>query len=511
MASELAALERAIAAIAPLRSVDDINAHHAAFRAAAVALARQDEASRRATVAALDLPVPASGPARVFVLSWLAAVAGDSRYLVQIQQTLATTAFTHQQRHFFYWQVLTRHSHLPRRPELEPASMYAALLEQYRRSANVPAARIAPADRDRDCVVVITSQLLGVQHAPTADCLDYCRVLQAALGKRVILINTADMPWTLPLAYYEPMRFNRLEEYTALRRLTFKDQTFEFYQCEKPMPNLGELRAILETVRTRRPLFVFSLGHSNVAADLCSQFVTVATMPFGTDLPRAKSDAYILPRARRTADAAFMERWGIGAEQIIEAEYTFRLPERSASFTRARLGLPADAYVIAVVGNRLADEVTPAVAAQLADLLAAVPEAFVAFLGTFPNYEDVVRHSPALRERTRFLGYHQDVQAVYECCDAYFNPPRYGGGSSAAFALAMGLPVMTANGGDVANIAGPAFILDSPEAIRAAVARLAGDRGYRAEQSAAARARFAEISDRERMLTRILTGVEARL
>jgi len=498
MASELAALERAIAALAPLRSVDDINAHHAAFRAAAVALARQDEASRRATVAALDLPVPASGPARVFVLSWLAAVAGDSRYLVQIQQTLATTAFTHQQRHFFYWQVLTRHSHLPRRPELEPASMYAALLEQYRRSANVPAARIAPADRVRDCVVVITSQLLGVQHAPTADCLDYCRVLQAALGKRVILINTADMPWTLPLAYYEPMRFNRLEEYTALRRLTFKDQTFEFYQCEKPMPNLGELRAILETVRTRRPLFVFSLGHSNVAADLCSQFVTVATMPFGTDLPRAKSDAYILPRARRTADAAFMERWGIGAEQIIEAEYTFRLPERSASFTRGAAELARHSDDADFLTCTYGTPAHTAVAAQLADLLAAVPEAFVAFLGTFPNYEDVVRHSPALRERTRFLGYHQDVQAVYECCDAYFNPPRYGGGSSAAFALAMGLPVMTANGGDVANIAGPAFILDSPGAIRAAVARLAGDRGYRAEQSAAARARFAEINGERR-------------
>jgi glycosyltransferase involved in cell wall biosynthesis len=99
---------------------------------------------------------------------------------------------------------------------------------------------------------------------------------------------------------------------------------------------------------------------------------------------------------------------------------------------------------------------------------------------------------------------------VFACCDAYLNPPRYGGGSSAAFAMAMGLPVLTLATGDVANIAGERFIFHSFDDITQFVMRAVAVPAYRNEWSAMARARFAQISDREAMLATIMRGIAAR-
>jgi glycosyltransferase involved in cell wall biosynthesis len=508
---EIAQLEAAMRAVGALSGAEEASPYLPHFHAALAVLTQEaDLERRRRYLHFLEQFVPDAGLGRAFALSFLVAASGEVAYLRALRATVWQPGFTLEQRHFFYWQLLTRHSSIRGAPELEPAAVYSSLLKSYREALNVRPHWIGPADRNPDAIIVITNQLLGPAHAPTADCLDYCHVLQSRLKKKVLLINTADMPWTLQLPYYDPIRFNYAKEYAAIGELRFKGEAFEFYQCRKPMPNLEEIRAIVTTVRTRTPAFVLSLGHSNVAPDLCAPFVTVATMPFGTDLPRAKSNLFILPRKRRPDDADFMREWGVAEDQIIESEYTFALPERTASLTRTGLGLPENAYVIAVVGNRLDEEITTAVVADLLALLRAVPQAFLAFMGTFPRFARLTQEHPTLAARSVFLGHQKDVPAVYERCNAYLNPPRYGGGTSAAFALATGLPALTGNTGDVANIAGARFVFDSFRAITAFVERSVSDPDHRREWAAAATARYAEISDREGMLRGIIEGVTAK-
>jgi glycosyltransferase involved in cell wall biosynthesis len=318
------------------------------------------------------------------------------------------------------------------------------------------------------------------------------------------------MPWSMVLPYYDPARFNHEDSYARLSRLVIEDQKVEFYQCRQPMPNAMETDRIVRMVQTRRPSFVFSLGHSNLAADVCADVVTVASMPFGTNLPRARSSVYVLPRHLRSDDAPFMRDWRITPPQIIETDYTFRLPERSASFTRAELHVPAEAYAIVIVGNRLDQEITDDVATYLTSLAGTEPRAFFVFMGVFSRYGEVCERHPALRERSVFLGYQQDVVAVFECCDAFFNPPRYGGGSAAAYAQAAGLPVLTLPGGDVANSVGEPFVFDSYDAITAFVRRAAAEPNVGRALADVARARFAQISDREAMLRTIVDGAAAR-
>jgi hypothetical protein len=284
------------------------------------------------------------------------------------------------------------------------SEVYASLLGSFQRVLGITAGWIEPAARDAGSIVVITNQLLDARHQPSADCLDHCRVLQAQLGKKVLLINTADMPWTLELPYYDAIRFNHVEDYTKIGRLTAEGELIDFHQCRKPMPNLDETRAIVRTVVARKPAFVLSLGHSNIAADLCSEFLTVATRPFGTNLSRARSNLFILPRKRRPDDEPFMQEWRISETQIVEnAEYTYKLPLRTASLTRADLRLPPDAYAIAIAGNRLDDEITDAVAAELEELLDEVPEVFFAFMGRFPACARLALQHAVLGTRSVFL------------------------------------------------------------------------------------------------------------
>jgi glycosyltransferase involved in cell wall biosynthesis len=509
---EIARLSRAVRNISTLTDTNDIMQYVSPFQEAHAVLNAEADAVRRLEyLGAVQRILPAGGPGRVFVLSFLIAASEDAQYVRDLHDTLSRPEFTLEQRHFFYWQLLVRHSHARGAGAPLVSDVYASLLESFQKVLGITAGWIEPADRDADSIVVITNQLLDARHQPTADCLDYCRVLQTQLGKTVLLINTADMPWTLELPYYDAIRFNHVEEYTKIGRLTFEGELIDFHQCRKPMPNLDETRAIVRTVLARKPAFVLSLGHSNIAADLCAAFVTVATMPFGTNVSRARSNLFILPRKRRPDDEPFMQQWRIAATQIVEtAEYTYKLPARTSALTRADLGLPPDAYVIAVVGNRLDEEITDALAVELAGLLSEVPQAFLAFMGRFQGYPRLALQHAVLGTRSVFLGYQNDVLAVYECCDAYLNPPRYGGASSAAFALAMGLPVLTLNTGDTANSAGPRFVFDSFDEIKRFVARSLADPAHRSEWAAMARARFTEISDRGAMLRTIVEQVAGK-
>jgi glycosyltransferase involved in cell wall biosynthesis len=510
--AEIARLSRVVRAISTLTDTNAIMQHVASFREAHAVLKAERDADRRLEyLNAIQRLLPAAGLGRVFVLSFLIAASEDAQYLCELEETLSRPDFTPEQRHFFYWQLLVRHPHIRGAAAPLGSAVYASLLASLRDALGITAGWIEPANRDAGSIVVITNQLLDARHQPTADCLDYCHVLQTQLEKKVLLINTGDMPWTLELPYYDAIRFNHIEEYAKIGRLTFEGELIDFHQCRKPMPNLDETRAIVKTVLARKPAFVLSLGHSNVAADLCSEFLTVATMPFGTNLSRARSNLFILPRKRRPDDEGFMREWRITAAQIIEtAEYMYRLPARTASLTRADLGLPPDAYVIAIVGNRLDEEITDALAVELAGVLSDVPQAFLAFVGLFPGYSRLALQHAVLGTRSTFLGYQNDVLAVYECCDAYLNPPRYGGASSAAYALAMGLPVLTLNTGDTANSAGPRFVFDSFDEIKQFIARTLVDPVHRSEWAAMARARFTEISDRRAMLRTIVEQVAAK-
>jgi glycosyltransferase involved in cell wall biosynthesis len=508
---EIKKLSEISSSLSAPRSIDEVMQYLPHFKAAHAALDRVPDAGGKEELTLyLRNRMPDTGLGRVFFLSFLASVTRDRRYLRDLYECLGNDDFTPDQRYFFYWQLITWHSKTAGAPAPDPTAIYFEILDSYRKLLSVDCSWIDPRDREAGTIVVFTNQLLGIRHAPTADCLDYCYILQNRLKKRVALINTAIMPWSMLLPYYEPVLFNYQKEYCAGPRLEVRGAEFDFYQCRSPMPNLKETDLIVRKVLEIKPAFVLNLGHSNIAADLCAEYLTVATMPFGTNLPTSGGNLFILPRELRPEDDGLMSRLHIAREQVVETRYTFRLPERSSVLTREQLGLPRDAYVIAVVGNRLDEEMSGDFCTELSEFLCSTPQAYLAFMGIFQGYGRLAQEMRAIGRQSVYLGHQKDILAVYECCDAYLNPPRGGGGSSAAFALALGLPVFTRNCGDVANIVGPQFFIQSLNEVKEFIEKSLLGREYRGDWALKAKSRFAEISDREGMLLHIVRQVEER-
>ncbi len=264
--------------------------------------------------------------------------------------------------------------------------------------------------------------------------------------------------------------------------------------------NEEKVHAIVDAVETFDPDVIVSFGGSNVVADLFARTRPVVCLPTSSGLPPSLA-RLILGYSPEDSAAGWPDEV---KDRFRPFSFGWTLPGGGAPLVRGDFGLPdgEEGPVFAVVGNRLDQEAGPDFLARLDVLLDRLPTARVAFAGTVESLPERVA---ALRNAARIdrLGHVDDIRAFYRVVTAYLNPPRQGGGGSAAFALAEGLPVVTL-GGDVAGVAGPGFTVPDAAAFLERAVALAEDPSFHAQQAAAARARFAETGDRARSTERLM-------
>jgi len=106
----------------------------------------------------------------------------------------------------------------------------------------------------------------------------------------------------------------------------------------------------------------------------------------------------------------------------------------------------------------------------------------------------------------RFLHYSPDLVSVYKICDLYANPPRKGGGTSAAYCLAARVPVFSIRYGDVANILPDSFLMDSLDEMLVAIRGMLMSHDREAVKILAGYA-FSKISNRTVIMSTILKQV----
>lgn len=174
--------------------------------------------------------------------------------------------------------------------------------------------------------------------------------------------------------------------------------------------------------------------------------------------------------------------------------------DRSA--VRARLGLAPEAFVVLVVANLLPYK-------GHADLVRAVAQA----CGTLPRETVVLAagadrgEAPVLRQlaealgigaQFRWLGQRDDVADLMRAADLLVHPAHQEGSPNVVLeAMAAGLPVIATDAGGTAELLDDAGLLVppcAPDALAAALGRLAADAPLRAALSLKARARAADFS-----------------
>lgn len=330
---------------------------------------------------------------------------------------------------------------------------------------------IGKSQRNRDLVFVLTTQFLGIKHAPTKRALNFCKSLLRS-GKTVCLINCGVMPKKLEFQYYDGFSANFYDDYSTKNKIfnindgnnldnskldgnwiVYDGYTIAFHQIFDPF-SYNEVNSFLDLMENTYPNCVIAVGDQNPIAETVGTFLPVVTYPCGAFMPTTIFSIPSVPRKIEQEDLRIAKKFGPAEGVCIESEYVFQVTNKVGSIKRDNLGLSEDDVVFAVVGNRLEEELDDG----FFELLVAINETITSskFLligsisGSFKLPRDLL-HCVVL------LGQQDDVLAIYDVCDFYLNPTRSGGGLSAVEALSRGVPVITKKFGDVYYAAGEDF------------------------------------------------------
>lgn len=360
--------------------------------------------------------------------------------------------------------------------------------------------RLPPLDIDS---VVIVNQFLTLQHAPTADAIDYARILRG-LGYRPLIVNTNELPEQTGLPLIDAFAANKRNDLTGFMTLDAHDESFPLFTPPAEMPSREGLALTVALVRAIDPCLCVSVGGFSLLQEELGAIAPSVIFPTSATLVPSRSCASVLFNDLSAADRILMAEHGIGTQSIFDGyRYSYRMPAvKAQAFERSQFGADAASFVIAIVGNRLDTEVDREFRTLLAAVHAQVPLAKFLFVGPLdPDVQNEIWTQ--LGDSTAFLPYANDLLGLYRICDLYLNPRRNGGGTSAAFALAAGIPAFSLNSGDVARILPQPFLFHDSGSLIAGIASLAATSDRLGIQDLA-RKSWAAISDRSALVADVL-------
>ncbi len=365
-------------------------------------------------------------------------------------------------------------------------------------------------ERNKDFVIVLTSQVLSLNHGPTKTLLDRCSILSEAMSKKVFIINTNSvLPEYGEINWFDQKTGNHIDEMNDFECLEWKGKKYGFFQCPREISQTDIIKNIIQIVKSEKPYFILSIGGEDMAADICAGLVPVLTVTLGPS-ERAQTRTTFQMTGHRIDDEdnEWLLRHGFETTHIIEGIFTSDFKPQLSTLARKDLGLPPDSFVCIVVGYRLDDEIDDTFLDVVREL--AGYRICTAFMGKLDRYEEIVKDDELLRDYTVNLGFQDDALAVYECCDIYINPKRLGGGTSVAEAMSKGLPAVTIDYGDVAIGAGDDFTVKDYCSMIDQILKLTKDNEYYAQMSQKAKERAAVLTDSQGEFVRIIHEMESR-
>lgn len=418
---------------------------------------------------------------------------------------------------FFLWEIKKQLQItaflMGKRPKIqEDFQLYQYMSQKMRSTLAMNYSKMPLSERDKDCIVFTTTQLLSVRHAPTKVILEFARILTSRLNKRVVFVNTLKM---MDKKACERIGLGTFGEYNYTPELngtnlyTYKEETFELHQLEISLDKIEEVRKLVEYIYRLHPLCVWNFGGVPTFANALQQFTTLIHTELNQGYPGVPSDIIVNYFAgspvENKVERTFIEEQGVKVHDIrIGLQY----PEFQGEMTRKDFDIPENAFCISLVGNRLPSECSEYFLHQIARVWENEPDIFVVFIGpTRVEFEEKVKREMGNITHIRFLGGQKKLQSAIGMMDIFVNPPRLGGGTGAILAMLEGKPIITLAGCDVASIVGDDFFCECVEKFPEEMLRYRRDLAYYEKQSKAAKEKSKEYVKTDEEHAQILQGV----
>lgn len=377
-------------------------------------------------------------------------------------------------------------------------------------------AKIPVEERDRNCVVFVTAFLLSTLHAPTKLILEFARIMTEFLGKKVIIINAIKK---MDVKTSEKIGVNHyrvpfyIEDINGAFNYPYKGKMYLGYQFFLDKENLDEIREILEYVYQLRPLCVWGFGGMPTLANMMQQFTTMVYMGFNQGYMAVPTDI-LVNYFKNSPIENKKEREYICSLGINVKDIKVSLPVSKAQGTikRRDFNLPQNAFVIAVVGNRLEGECDKNFFAILRQAMAINKKIYTVYIGgVSEKYKKYVNQQLVYTERVRYIGYQKELIEVLHILDLFVNPKRQGGSGAAHWAMKEGKPVITFGNCDVSSFCGSGFVCKDDEEYLATVVRYASDSAFYQEQSQKAVARVDSMETSDYEMAEQISGILAMI
>lgn len=431
------------------------------------------------------------------------------RYVRKNQQIFSVNT-----RFFLFYQLISllfRFKELDGESKVELWKFYKEIVDDYAQYIDSALLEEIPfQERCKDVVVVITEQFIAIQHGPTKTALDRCKALMTELGKKVLLINDAEILSQVgKIPFYGALAGSYASEKRGETCQKWKGVIVPYYQCENNMPNLGEVTYLLQKIRALSPERIITIGGGGILGGLAGRMVPMLTIGLcPSELEYTTGKYQTLGRHLVESDVKILKEMGYTENNVIESIFTSSLKPQTEHITRAELGIPENKFLMIVIGVRLDSEVTSEFRNMLENLLR--PDMYVGFLGTFQQYESYVSSFSKLKAQSTYLGFCSDILSRLEVCDLYVNPTRKGGGTSCVEAMFMGVPVVSVNYGDVAVNVGEEFCVEDYEEMSETILRYYSDKEFYHTKSSHARERANILLDTDREFARIIYEMDRR-
>lgn len=389
--------------------------------------------------------------------------------------------------------------------------LFHQIVQMYKMLISTELKYIPYEERNHDFVLVITEQFLIMKHGPTKTALDRCRTLIRKEKKQVLLINSAEHgKFYKNCLFYNSLYGNYMQDNMDLTEIDWKDVKVPYVQCDNGMPDPEILDMLLEMVYQLKPKYIVMIGGNSVFANLADNIVPVLAVGLSPSAMETTMVSYqTLTRKLDEQDIRLLHQMGKTEDSIIQSVFTSGLKEQTEHITREQLGIPREAFVLAVVGGRLDVEITDDFCEMLESVLG--EDIVVVFLGRYIKYSEISKEKyPKLKKYSYYLGFCSDILAHLECCDLYINPIRSGGGTSSVESLYKGVPVVTTEYGDVPTNVGEAFWVKDYEEMKKVIKRYYSDSEFYQKQSEYALQRVKRLLDTDGEFVKIISEMERR-
>jgi hypothetical protein len=353
-------------------------------------------------------------------------------------------------------------------------------------------------------VLVVTHQFLSLSHAPTLDALNYCKAL-IQLGKKVELLVTNEMPHT-PQIFWSS-KFNINNELLGRKRIEYQGISVIVNALRENVTQ-ENIEKTVASYASRAPKLVLLIGNYSIYAELLGVAAPLVTLPCSTDYCYSKYSKVLMWFGGDNKKAEeFASNYNLRSQKIVtHLSYQYNSPVEKQKVDKSDLGIQDHELVGVVVGNRLDQEIDDAFIDFLGDLNSARPHVMLIVGSMSPNTKK--RIGLRLPSRVIYIDFHENLYDLYGAVDFYINPRRSGGGTSAAYALAAGVPVFSIDFGDVSKIALPEFCFSTYQEMLS-IKNLIGISNFKEFYGEDAKRKFVAISDKKIILNQIMHLLQA--